>query len=378
MRERGWADLQTLGLLGAVGFLTAFGAHVIVAGLPAYGRVHGLGYRGLGLLLAAYNLAEILAKPLAGRVGDRLGARPVMFWGTAFFALSCLAYLVMPPGSLAGLRVCQGIGAGALSVSSLVLVAGSYPRHLGRAMGIYGGLKSAGYVCAPLVGGWFTTGADLRGPFLAAGLAGIVVLALQAALRLEPEPRPAGSGPRGSRARLWPWYLANFVDMALLGVLLGFLPMRADALGYDPGAIGLLLSGTTVAFLIAQPVCGALADRLGRRPVILAGLALGALGTGLLGLTTGWPLHLAGIITGSGLGAAWANSLARVGERAAGGKVGGDLGLAGSCKDAGDIAGPLALGFLAARYGLAGAFGCWGLVGLLAVAAVAAGSKAEG
>ena len=89
-----------IAVLGAVGFLTAYGAHIVVAGLPAYGRRLGLGYGAIGLLLASYNLAEIVAKPLAGRLADRIGARPVMFWGTAFFSLSCLMYLVSPPAAL--------------------------------------------------------------------------------------------------------------------------------------------------------------------------------------------------------------------------------------------------------------------------------------
>jgi len=368
-----------LGLLGAVGFLTAFGAHVVVVGLPAYGRARGLGYEALGFLLASYNLAEILAKPLMGRMIDRIGPRPVMLWGTAFFAFSCLAYLVMPPAALMGLRVCQGAGAGALSVSSLVLVAKGFPDRLGRAFGTYNALKGTGYVCAPLVGGLFSKWAGFRGAFLVAGLAGLAVLALLARADFSPGIKPGrADGARDPAVRLWPWYLANFADMSLLGILLGFLPVRADGLGYDGRAIGLLLTGATLAYLAAQPISGALADRIGRRPLVLFGLALGGMSTIALGSLAGPFLPAAAVLGGFGLGATWTNSLAHVGEAAGKGRVGSDLGLAGSCKDAGDIAGPLTLGYLAERFGLGRAFGLWGLVGILIAVLVGLGSKAKG
>ncbi|MCL6615080.1 MAG: MFS transporter, partial [Firmicutes bacterium] len=300
-------------LLGAVGFLTAFGAHMIAVGLPAFGRAHGLGYAGLGFLLASYNLAEMAIKPLAGRVSDRLGPRPVMLWGTAVFTLASLLFPVLP-AALPGLRISQGIGAGALSVSSLALLVRSFPRDLGGALGLYQALKCTGYVCAPLAGGFFARRGGFSTLFLLAGGAGSILLILQVVFGALLEPRSPGSPAAGRRlGRLWPWYLANFIDTALLGILLGFLPIRADELGYDGRAIGFLLASASAAFLIVQPLAGAVADRLGRRAAVLWGLVLGSLGTGMLGFARGAALGAAGMAAGIGLGAAWTNSLARVG-----------------------------------------------------------------
>ncbi|MGE5530453.1 MAG: MFS transporter [Patescibacteria group bacterium] len=357
-----------LGLLGAVGFLTAYGAHAIAIGLPSYGRRYGLGYGAVGLLLAAYNLAEIVVKPAAGRLADRIGARPVMLWGTAFFSLSCLAYLFTPPAALPALRICQGLGAGALSVASMLLVARIFPERLGAAMGAYHALKGLGYAGVPLFGGVF--GGGLRRLFAFAGVAGLGVFIMQAAC----SPLLAARGQAGlarpprRHGRLWPWYLANFADMALLGIVLGFLPVRADALGYGPRAIGWLLLLPTLAYLLSQPPAGALADRIGRQCLVPASLAVGAAAVATLGRLSGWPLHAAAVAAGLALGATWANSLAGVGEAAGSGEMGSRLGLAGSCKDLGDVVGPLGLGILAQKAGLASAFSLCGLLGCLAAA----------
>ncbi|NLG83849.1 MAG: MFS transporter, partial [Firmicutes bacterium] len=302
-------DIRRILLLGGVGFLTAFGAHMIAAGLPDFGRTHGLGYAGMGFLLAAYNLAEMGIKPLAGRLSDVLGPRPVMLWGTTVFTFTSLLFFVLPARFLLGIRLSQGLGAGALSVSSLAILVVSSPRHLGAALGLYQALKGTGYVIAPLIGGFFTRHGGFPAVFLLAGAAGMVLFVCQLifASCLDAPSFAGGGKPatRGRGERLWPWYLANFTDTALLGILLGFLPVRADELGYLPPAIGLLLGATSLGFLLVQPLAGALADRFGRRAAVLWGLVLGSLGTGALGFLRGAGLAAMGMIGGLGLGVAW-------------------------------------------------------------------------
>jgi DHA1 family bicyclomycin/chloramphenicol resistance-like MFS transporter len=90
--------------------------------------------------------------------------------------------------------------------------------------------------------------------------------------------------------------------VVLLTLLLGVQPITTDLylpalptvqreLGASMGATQLTLSALIIAFGLAQLVCGPLADRFGRRPVLLAGLALytvaslfGAASTGIASL----------------------------------------------------------------------------------------------
>src|SRR5688572_9925037 len=75
------------------------------------------------------------------------------------------------------------------------------------------------------------------------------------------------------------------VVVLLLTLLLGIQPITTDLylpalptlqrdLGASIGAAQLTLSGLIICFGLAQLVCGPLADRYGRRPVLLAGMAL--------------------------------------------------------------------------------------------------------
>jgi MFS family permease len=58
-------------ILGFVGFVTSFGAHIATVNLPIYAEQVGVGVSVIGVLIAAYDVAEIVAKPMFGALADR-------------------------------------------------------------------------------------------------------------------------------------------------------------------------------------------------------------------------------------------------------------------------------------------------------------------
>jgi MFS family permease len=87
-------------LLGLVGFVTSFGAHVVAVNLPIYAKQVGAGLAAIGVLIAMYDFAELFAKPVFGWVADRRGLKATMLVGLAFFFPS-LAGLSVRTASIA-------------------------------------------------------------------------------------------------------------------------------------------------------------------------------------------------------------------------------------------------------------------------------------
>src|SRR3990172_8743061 len=184
MRGRTWLVV----ILGFVGFVTSFGAHIVAVNLPVYAEQVGVGVAMIGLLIAAYDFAEIVAKPAFGALADRRGMKQTMLAGIALFTLASLVYPWVDPRLLLLVRFVQGVGAAALSAVSLALVGAYYAERRGRAYGIYNAIKGAGYVVSPVLGGAIVLQSDFAMIFVAAAAVGVVAFLLSLLL---PKPQTA-------------------------------------------------------------------------------------------------------------------------------------------------------------------------------------------
>jgi multidrug resistance protein len=79
-------------------------------------------------------------------------------------------------------------------------------------------------------------------------------------------------------------FITAFVDMVGFVIVLPLLPYYATEYGASALTVGVLVSSFSVAQLALAPVWGRFSDRYGRRPMILAGLALSAAAYVVFGL----------------------------------------------------------------------------------------------
>jgi MFS transporter, DHA1 family, multidrug resistance protein len=114
----------------------------------------------------------------------------------------------------------------------------------------------------------------------------------------------------------WLLTLAALSALATLStnILLPSLPVMAGALGSSEVEMTAVLSLFLAVFALAQLVIGPLSDRIGRRPVLLGGLAVFVAGSVVCALAPDLPLLLAGRAL-QAVGAAAASVLARAAAR---------------------------------------------------------------
>ncbi len=344
--------------LYAAGFTTAFGAHGIAANLGSQtGDLRGsLLY--LGVLLALYDGAEVVLKPVFGTIADRVGARPVMVGGLVTFAAASAVFVVVhDPSWLWLARLGQGAGAAAFSPAASALVARMHPKaKQGRAFGSYGFCKSIGYTLGPLLGGAIVWVGGLSSLFavmavLAVTIAVWVVCAVPA---VSPLPRARQTlvdlaRPLSEGAFLRPT-AALAAATAALSVGVGFLPVSGAAAGLSPVATGAAVSVLAATAALAQPRAGRALDagHLRAATGIGAGLAITAAGLGCAMLPGLFGVLAAAIGIGVGTGLITPLAFATLAASTPEERMGQTMGAAELGRELGDAGGPLLVAGVAA------------------------------
>ena len=349
-----------LATLALSGFVTSFGAHVVATNLPTYAETVGAGAFTIGLLIAVYDFAELFAKPAAGIVADRRGMKPVLLLGLVVFIVGSLLFLIINPKLLLVVRFVQGLGAAALSTVSISLVARHFEKGRGRAFGVYNAIKGGGYVVAPAAGGFLANRYGFATIFVVSASIGLVALIASLFLPNDPGGPLEDDDELSLRAsvqifrdpRLMPIYAVIVINMFLVGILFGFLPVYVHGLGYSAAQSGTVVSLATAAYLLVQPVAGAVADRYAMHTTVLLGLLVAALSIMAITFTSGWMLIAIVIAAGMGIGTVWTNSDALVSASASSSQMGASIGAGQSFKEFGDMVGPLLVGGLTQFFGV--------------------------
>ncbi len=364
-------------ILALCGFVTSFGAHIVATNLPAYAQTVGVGAFMIGLLIGVYDFAELFAKPAAGFIADRRGMKLTLLVGLIIFILGSLLFLVISPKLLLLVRFVQGLGAAALSTVSITLVAKYFTKGRGKAFGIYNAIKGAGYVIAPALGGFLVAGYGFSMIFVVS--AGVGILALLLSLFLPGERRKKEQLDDDDditlkefflifrEPRLLPVYAVILINMFMVGILFGFLPVYLYSIGYTPWQSGQVISVATLSYLLVQPLAGHLADRIDIRKTVYVGLVLAAIAIIAVTFTSGVTLLAVAIVAGLGIGTVWTNCDTLVSTLVNKNQLGASMGAAQSFKEFGDMTGPLLIGLLTQFYGVRVGFVMCGTVALLCV-----------
>ncbi|QNE22712.1 MFS transporter [Kribbella qitaiheensis] len=366
--------------LYAAGFTTAFGAHAVAANLGGFSDDAVRSLLTLGVLLALYDGAEVVLKPVFGTIADRVGARPVLLAGLVGFALASGLYVLADsPGWLWAARLGQGAAASAFSPAASALVARLNPaaKH-GRAFGSYGFYKSIGYTLGPLLGGALVWLGGFRLLFAVMTVLGLLVAAwaLVAVPAIPPLPRKRQTVLDLARRVTDPAFLRPTAALAgataALSVGVGFLPVTGAATGLGTIATGAAVSVLAATAALVQPWAGRALDagRLTARIGLGGGLALAAAGLGCATLPGVAGILLAAVLIGAGTGLITPVGFAALAASTPEARLGQTMGTAELGRELGDAGGPLLVAGIATAAALN--YGYAALAILLAAGPVAA------
>jgi len=343
------AQRWILALTSIGSFLVVLDMLVVATALTTIHRDLGASIEDLEWTVNAYTLSFAVFLMTAATLGDRYGRRGTYAAGLGLFAAASAACALSTNiGALVAARALQGVGAAVVMPLALSLLNAAFPpQQRGRAMGVYGSVTGLAAALGPVVGGAVTQGIAWQWIFWIN--VPIAVVTIPLVLTRIPSSRvPAaaldlpglGLVTAAAFALAWAlvrsntvgWGSAEVVTALVAGVAATvafvalesatatpMLPMRLFSvrgfsagnaaifclnaslagavfftaqflqvgLGHDALAAGLRLLPWGIAPLLIAPRAGVLADRIGERPLVVAGMALQGAGLAWLAIVAG-------------------------------------------------------------------------------------------
>ncbi|WP_145911351.1 DHA2 family efflux MFS transporter permease subunit [Kitasatospora viridis] len=342
---------------------------VVTTALTAIRKHLGGGISDLEWTVNAYTLTFAVLLLLGAALGDRFGRRRMFLVGLGTFTFASLAAALAPNiDALIAARAVQGVGAAMLTPVSLTLLTAAVPAaRRGLAFGVWGAVNGMAVAMGPLIGGtvvehlswqWIfalnvpiglallplarlrlneSTGPDRRldvpGTVLvSAGLFGLVYAVIRGnddgwtstpvltgligggALLLGFLAWERRSAAPAVPLRLFRSRAFSAVNLAtalmsvgMFGAVFLLSQFLQAAQGYSPMEAGVRMLPWTGMPMLVAPVAGLLADRIGGRTVIAAGLTLQAAGLGwfasVVSAHVGYAAQVPGLVL-SGVGMA--------------------------------------------------------------------------
>ena len=338
LRQQRGGFAWTFSITGSALFMFALDRLIVANALPAIERDLDAGLQALEWTVTAFTLTFAVLLLTGAALGDRWGRRRIFVVGLGLFTVGSAAAALAPSAAaLIAARAVQGAGGAVITPLSLTLLLEATPAHRrGAVIGAWGATAGVAAAGGPVLGGALTGALSWHWIFALNVPIGLLLLPLARAKLAESHgpharldiPGLALSGA-GLLALVWGLVEAGgsgWGDPRVLGALgagaallagflawearapapmlpLGFFRARAFAAaaavavaaysglfgalfllgqllqsgyGASPLHAGLGLLPLTGAMVLVAPGAGALSDRIGTRPVLLAALLLEA------------------------------------------------------------------------------------------------------
>lgn len=327
--------------------------------LPLYAAALGAGDAFLGFIVSVSTLTGMVLKPFVGVLSDRWGRRGWLLIGTAFFTLMPFAYrFVDTPEQLFAVRIAHGLATAIYGPVTLAYVAELSPNRRAERLAWFGMARNAGYIVGPAAAGGMLLTIDPVTVFTVVGL--LSCAAFLPVLLLPETQRDAVRKRlpilRDAVASLWSGgrstavWLAGGMEAGTFMALYAtktFLPGYALAAGFNVALVGAFFAVQEAVHIVLNPVGGRIGDRIGYVVAVPLGMAALALALPLLPVAAR-PLTLMpiAVLMGAAQSLVFPSTIALVSARVDERSIATGMGLVGTMKNAGKVAGPVIAGGL--------------------------------
>ena len=288
-------------LLCIIGLTAMFSVSLINPLLSIFAKEIGAVGVMIGFSVAGYWIARIILEIPSGFISAKFGYYLPMLLGLILTTIGTFwNAFVTDPVQLILARAMQGLGAPLFFAVSMTFIINMFSAgRRGTAMGIFQGVEFGGSILGSTFSGYLITLLGFKGGFfLSTALCAVALLLIVLPPNIRHESASMPKIP-AMKLSMLPKVFTNkilvIVSFATLmefilsnGVIYTIYPLFAkESLGMSLTEIGLIMGARSLGYVIAMLIMGSIADRIGRKPVLLFGVASTAAMTVVLNFASG-------------------------------------------------------------------------------------------
>ena len=350
--------------------------------LPFFAKNLGASTTLIGTISSISTLTGIFLKPIIGGIGDKFNKKQLLLLANLIFALTPLFYIFIDQTyQLVIIRLFHGLSTAIYGPITLAIISTVYTNQRATYLGWFGTARTIGYLVGPILGGLLMLYYDSKNLFF---LTGIISFISFIPIILDKNSSSTVISKKSTSKEIilfikklftitklkqvWVVSLIEWSFYAVFYSMKVFVPIYLVNSGYNTLIAGSFLTTVEIIHIILRPLGGISGDKFGYYKNIIFGLLLLSVSMFFVSFTiNSSTIFIPAILIGISEASVLPSALALVSEYSKNDNIGTVMGIVGSIRNFGKVAGPIFIGVLLEKLSYQSVFQIIGITNILVV-----------
>ncbi len=350
--------------------------------LPFFAKNLGAGTTLIGTITSISTLTGIFLKPLIGGIGDKFDKKKLLLIANLIFAFTPLLYIYIDQTyQLVVIRLFHGLSTAIYGPITLAIISTVYSEQRATYLGWFGTARTIGYLIGPILGGLLLLYFDSQNLFFITGIISFlsflpIILDQKSSQKINTTNSTSNEiilflKKLFTITKLKQVWVVSLIEWSFYAVFYSmkvFIPIYLVNSGYNFLIAGSFLTTVESVHIILRPLGGMSGDKFGYYKNIIFGLVLLSLSMFFVSFTINTStIFIPAILIGVAEASVLPSALALVSEYSKNDNIGTVMGIVGSIRNFGKVAGPILMGILLESFSYQSVFQIIGISNILIV-----------